>query len=148
MRWAVEQQELLDLGVRGLPQLAVMLGIFDQDFVRAQRRHAVVESLSAALGLALDVIDGGGVDHGAGRPRACLWPGTAARLEICCSRSFDPGHRRHSAAGAGRGLRNVVAGQYPGAGEGIFAQFHMKSDEAERLSHEGRKGPVFHGKHR
>ena len=29
-----QEQELLDLGVVGLPELAVMFGIFDQDFVR------------------------------------------------------------------------------------------------------------------
>jgi hypothetical protein len=67
-----EKQELLDLGVVGLPQLAVVLGIFDKHFMRAHRRHAVIESLAAALGFALDVVDGVGVDHGPCRPRTAL----------------------------------------------------------------------------
>ena len=43
-----QQQELFDLGVAGVPQLAVMRGIFHQHFVRADRAHAVVNAVAAA----------------------------------------------------------------------------------------------------
>ena len=41
-----ETQELADLIVAGIPELAVMPGILDQNFMSANRAHAVVNALS------------------------------------------------------------------------------------------------------
>ena len=52
-----KREILLDLAVVGVPQLAVVAGVFDDDFVRANRLHGVVEAVARAAGIAFDVID-------------------------------------------------------------------------------------------
>ena len=48
--------------------MAVVVGIFDQHFVRAHRVHAVVNSVAAAAGFAFNAVEGPGMNHGTSRP--------------------------------------------------------------------------------
>src|ERR1700686_3691997 len=70
-----QTQELFDLDVTGIPDMAIVAGIFPQNFVSAYRSHAVVESVAAAGGLAFDVVQGLRMDNRARRPRAAIHPG-------------------------------------------------------------------------
>src|SRR6202140_2308397 len=67
-----QTQELFDLDVTGIPDMAIVAGIFQQNFVGAYRSHAVVESVAAAGRLAFDVIQSLRMDDRARRPRAAI----------------------------------------------------------------------------
>ncbi len=73
MRSAARRRNMADLIVAGIPELAVVPGIFDQDFMSANRIHAVVDAVAAAAGLAFNVIERRGMHHGARRPADRRW---------------------------------------------------------------------------
>ena len=77
-----QTQELLDLDVTGIPDMAIVAGIFQQNFVSAHRSHAVVESVAAAGRLAFDVVQGLRMDDRARRPRAPIHAGQGGD-DIC-----------------------------------------------------------------
>src|SRR5258706_10466006 len=63
-----QAQELLDFAVAGRPQMLVVAGVFEQQLVRADRSHAVIETVAATRGLAFNPVDRCGMNHRAGRP--------------------------------------------------------------------------------
>jgi hypothetical protein len=58
-----QAQELLNLRVARIPEIAVVARILKQNFVSANRAHAVIETISAATGFTLDVIERMGMHH-------------------------------------------------------------------------------------
>src|ERR1700693_5316701 len=54
--------------VAGIPQVAVVARIFDQSLVRADRVHAVINTVAAAAGFALNAVKRRGVNHGTRGP--------------------------------------------------------------------------------
>src|ERR1700692_2655314 len=70
-----QTQELFDLDVTGIPDMAIVTGVFDQNFVSASRSHAVVEAVAAAGRLAFDVVQGLRMNHGARRPCTAIHAG-------------------------------------------------------------------------
>src|SRR6202163_3008838 len=115
-----QTQELLDLDVTGIPDMAIVAGIFQQNFVSAHRSHAVVESVAAAGRLAFDMVQGLRMDDRARRPRAAIHAGQGGD-DI---RSVGGRATKTAGLGAWRGLAHIVASDHPGTGDGIFAQFH------------------------
>ena len=91
-----EAQELPDLVVAGIPELAVVPGIFDQHFMSAHRTHAVVNAVAAAAGLAFNVVKRRGMHHRARRPARAL--GIAA---MTCVGSGESGQKRQTVSGRG-----------------------------------------------
>src|SRR6266404_2817649 len=115
-----QTQELFDLDVTGIPDMAIVAGIFQQNFVSAHRSHAVVESVAAAGRLAFDVVQGLRMNDRAGRPCTAIHAGQI-------SDDFGwlgGGTAKRAGLGAWRGLADIVASDHPGTGDGIFAQFH------------------------
>src|ERR1700675_2903356 len=115
-----QTQELLDLDVTDIPDMAIVAGIFQQNFVSPHRSHAVVESVAAAGRLAFDVIQSLRMDNRARRPRTTIHAGQGG------DHIGYVGGRATKTAGLGawRGLADVVARDHPGPGYGILAQFH------------------------
>ncbi len=64
-----EAEEVCDLFVAGVPEMAVVARIFDQHFVRADGVHAVVDAVAAAAGIAFDAVKRRGMHDRARRPR-------------------------------------------------------------------------------
>src|ERR1039458_2005060 len=124
-----QAQELCDFEVGCIPDMAVVAGIFDQNFVSADRSHAVVEAVGAAGSLAFDVVERMGVDDGARRPCAAIRTGQVGNdLGGLGGRTAKP-----AGLGAWSRLDDIVAGDHPGTGDGIFAEFH---DDKENKSAE------------
>jgi hypothetical protein len=67
-----KDEELLNLSVRGDPEMSVVSGVLDEDLVRADGLHGVVQALASAGRIALDVIDGRRMNDRAGRPGAAI----------------------------------------------------------------------------
>jgi hypothetical protein len=67
-----QTQKLLDFGIARIPEMAVMTRIFQQNFVRTHRSHAVVKTIAAARRLAFDVVKRVGMDDGTRRPCAAI----------------------------------------------------------------------------
>src|SRR6266446_7902881 len=115
-----QTQELFDFDVAGIPDMTVVAGIFQQNFVSAHRSHAVIESVAAAGRLAFDVVQGLWMDQRARRPRAAIHAG-----QVGDDMGWVGGGTTKGAHfGARREFADVVAGDHPGTGDGIFAQFH------------------------
>ena len=70
-----QTQKLFDLNVAGIPDMAIVARIFQQNFVRSHRSHAVVESVAAAGRLAFDVVKRLRMHNRARRPRAAIHAG-------------------------------------------------------------------------
>jgi hypothetical protein len=68
-----KQQELLNLAIVRVPDLAVVAGIFDQHLVRANRAHRVVEPFSAAARITFHPVERRGMHYGPRRPRTCVY---------------------------------------------------------------------------
>ena len=97
-----------------------MIGILHEHFMRADGVHPIVESITAASGLAFDVIERPRVHNGTRRP--------------CRSRSIGSlgddvqtgiGTERARRVGARSRIAGIVAGHDPRARDGIFAKFHV-----------------------
>src|ERR1700722_14520627 len=116
-----EQKKLLDLRRACVPQLPVVTRIFQQNFVRANRSHTVVNAIAASRSFTFHPVKRGWMHDGTRRPRR-TW----------CRRQTgdDLTRRRRISAEGTLGLRmwcgfgNIVAGNYPGTGNGIFAKLH------------------------
>ena len=72
---AAKRQVLFDLAIFGVPQMAVMAGIFHDDFVRSDRPHPIVKPVARSPRLAIDSVQRPRMDHGARRPRAAIHRG-------------------------------------------------------------------------
>src|SRR5580704_10187642 len=112
-----------DLIVAGAPEMPIMAGVFDQDFMRTHGVHAVINAVAAAVRFALDTVEGFGMHHGTrgpgdargvGRFRNHLrrWRGTVAEKAV--------GGMTWTAFG------RIIAGNDPRAGDGILAEFHRQ----------------------
>ena len=64
-----QPQEMSDLIVAGVPQMPVVTRIFDQNFMRADRVHAVIDPVAAAARFTLDMVKRTGMHDGTRRPR-------------------------------------------------------------------------------
>src|SRR4029077_4098158 len=115
-----QTQELFDLDVTGIPDVAIVAGIFQQNLVSAHRSHAVVESVAAAGRLTFDVVQGLRMYDRARRPCAAIYAGQVSNDFGWLGGSSTKG----AGLGAWRGLADIVASDHPGPGDGIFAQFH------------------------
>ena len=58
-----QAQELSDLIVTGIPQMAVMPGIFHQNFVSAHRAHAIINAIPMPASFTLNVVERCGMHH-------------------------------------------------------------------------------------
>jgi len=115
-----QTQKLFDFGVARVPEMAAVARIFDQNLVSADRSHAVVEAVGAARRLAFDVVERVRMDDGARRPCAAIHAGQVGDNMGW----LGGGAAKAAGLGAWRGLNDIVAGDHPGAGDGIFAEFH------------------------
>lgn len=110
-----EQEELLDFRLAGVPKMAVVLGVFDQQLVSAHVGHAVVDAFAAPVEPAFDVINRAGMDDGAGRPGASLHRRTGGNLLqfALVGRAWtQPALRLRSGSEFGE----IVSRHHPGAG--------------------------------
>ncbi len=115
-------QKRLDLGIAGIPQLAVVPGILHQHFMGADRTHAIIETIAAAAGVAFHAVQAAWDAPWRGRTRTCFefragWRSAAAGAAANRDRN---GRRFRARSGVG----HIVAGNHPGARNGIFTQFH------------------------
>ena len=115
-----EMQELLDFGVAGIPDMAIVARIFDEDFVGSNRSHAIVEAFAAALGFALDVVESLRMNDGTGRPGVAIETGDGSNN----LHGIGGGAAERANLRTRRGLGEIVADDHPRAGDGIFAKFH------------------------
>src|SRR5215469_12578245 len=67
-----ELQILLDLAVVGVPELAIMACVLDDDFVGSDRLHSVVQAVTGSSGVASDFVNGTGMHNCAGGPRVTV----------------------------------------------------------------------------
>src|ERR1017187_9040941 len=100
--------------------MAVVAGIFAENFVRADRSHAVVETVAAAGRLAFDMVERIGMDDGARRPCAAIRSGQVGND----LRGLGRDTAKPAGLGAWSGLDDIVTGDHPGTGDGIFSEFH------------------------
>jgi len=61
-------QKMADLFITGIPEVAIVTRVFDKNFMRSDSSHAVINAISAAAGLALDVIERCRMHYGARGP--------------------------------------------------------------------------------
>src|ERR1700685_1129769 len=116
-----EQQKLLELEVACIPEVPIVDGVFNQNFVRADRAHLIVNAVPAPGGFALNVIQRSGVNDGARRP------GSAGRTGNVCNELWwfaRVGTEPAESSWARRVMGNVVAGNNPRASNRILAKFH------------------------
>ena len=115
-----QTQKLFDFKVARSPEMAVMTRIFQQNFMRPHRSHAVVKTIATARRLALDVVERMRMDDGARRPGAAVHTGQVGDDLRCLSgRTAKP-----AGFGMRSGLDDIITGNHPGTGDGIFAEFH------------------------
>src|SRR6202795_902251 len=103
-----QTQELFDLDVTGIPDMAIVTGILQQNFVSAHRSHAVVESVAAAGRLAFDVVQGLRMNDRARRRRAAIHTGQGGD-DVG---SVGGGATKTAGLGAWRGLAGIVASDH------------------------------------
>jgi hypothetical protein len=70
-----QAEELFHFGVGRIPEMAVVAGIFDQNFVGADRPHAIIQAFAAACGFAFYVIERLRMDDRARRPEIATQTG-------------------------------------------------------------------------
>src|ERR1019366_2580302 len=115
-----QAQELFDFEIARIPEMAVVAGIFDQNFVSADRSHAIVEAVGAAGRLAFDVVERMRMDDRARRPCAAIHAGQVGDdMSWLGGRAAKP-----AGLGAWSRLDDLVTGDHPGTGDGIFTEFH------------------------
>ena len=133
---AVGPEDILDLLVRQVAQRQHVVGRLDDDLVRADAVHLVVEAVALLVEVALDPQGGELVGHHAQRQPGCVR--AAARRPV----GQDLGRRLGLVAGAERAevaarrnrrararsrwaLGAVGGDDHPAAGDGVFAQFRQ-----------------------
>src|ERR1700687_4115049 len=126
-----QAEEVCNLIVAGVPQVPVVARIFDQHFMCADRVHAVINTVAAAVGFALNAVKRRGVNNGTRGP----WDaGGIGRFRDHLQR------RRGTIAKTADGLRTrsgfgrIIASDDPGAGDGILAEFHREGEHWKRTA--------------
>src|SRR5271165_4227711 len=119
-----EAEKVRDFLIAGVPQMAVVAGIFDQDFMRADRVHAVINAIAAAAGLAFDVVERLRMHHGARRPRCTgsVWS-SGNHLQ-----RLGVGTKRAGGLDARSRFAWVIARDDPGTRDGILSEFHREGE--------------------
>src|SRR3984885_3614286 len=115
-----QTQKLLHLGVAPIPQMAVVARILQQYLMRADRPPAVIETVAAPRRFAFDVIKRMRMDHRARRPRAAVQPRQCGDH----LRGFGGGTAKPASLRSRSGIDDIVTGNHPRTGDGIFAEFH------------------------
>src|SRR2546422_8073847 len=114
-----QAQELFQFGVAGIPQMAIVMGVFEQKLVRTDRSHAVIQTVAPATGFAFDPIDRRRVNDGSRRPWAAIRAGQGCdHLELRALAT------KGTRSGAGSRLGDIVSRDHPRTGDRIFAEFH------------------------
>src|SRR5208282_6552669 len=98
--------------------MPIMRAVLHQYFVRADGAHAVVDAIAASGRLPLDVVQGGGMNHGARRPRRSGRSGNIGdELRRFAGVWAEPAKRFHSRGTIG----NIVSRNYPRPCDWILA---------------------------
>jgi hypothetical protein len=124
--------------------MTIVIRILDEYFMCAYGLHAVIEAIAAASGLAFDMVERSGVDHGT------RGPGRAGRIgSVRDYMQAGIGAERARRVGTGSGIAGIVAGHDPGAGDGVLAKFHRKKKENTEREVESTVNccGIFHGMH-
>ena len=95
-----QPQKLPDLDVARIPELAVVFGIFDQHFMRADRAHAIVQTVPTPRRLTFDPVQRCGMDHCPRRPRRT---NESVMAETTCAGVDESGQNGQGASGAANG---------------------------------------------
>src|SRR5262245_24198390 len=69
-----QHQELFNLTITGIPELAVVTRILDQHLMRAYRPHPVIKTITAAGGIAFDAVQRCRVHNRTRRPGITFQP--------------------------------------------------------------------------
>ena len=117
---STKRQVLLDLAVVGVPQLSIVAGVFDDDFVSSDRLHGVVQAIAGATRFAFNAIDGMGMDDSARGPGVAVH-GRHGGDDLELLTGFRAERAEVIVAAVVLGL---VSGDDPRPGDGILAQFH------------------------
>jgi hypothetical protein len=74
---SAEGEILFDLAIVGVPEMTIMPRVLDNDFMRADRAHFVIKSVTRTAWIAVDPVKRMRMDHSARRPRAAVhgWRG-------------------------------------------------------------------------
>ena len=136
-----EAQKVCNLLIAGFPEMAIVIGIFDEHFMRPDGTHAIVQAVAPTSGLAFDVIQRPRVNDSAGRPSRA---GSVWRFRDHLQ--VGVGAEAARRVGVWRRFRRLVTGHDPGAGDGIFTQFHKHT--LRQKENRGREGAstVTHSK--
>src|SRR5258705_11292470 len=67
-----QPQKLLNLGIARVPEVSVMVGIFEQQLVRSHRAHAVIDSIPAPRRIALNPVNRRRMNNRTPRPRTAV----------------------------------------------------------------------------
>ncbi len=116
-----QTKELFNFEVARIPQVAVVAWTLEQNFVSANRPHAVVEAVATAGWLAFNVVQRIRMHDRARRPRAAIHAGQVGDD----LRRFGVRTAKLAGLGARSGLDDIVTGDHPGTGDGIFTEFHL-----------------------
>src|SRR5438105_1054371 len=113
--------------------MPIVTGILKQHFMRADGSHPVVNALAPAGRLAFNPIERIRMDHRSRRPRIAVDPSHAGYLLRRCAAAVRA--ELASSFRARRLIGHIVAGNHPGARNGIFPQLHAcKENTAARQS--------------
>jgi len=63
-----QPQEDFDLGIAGVPDMAIVARVLEQYFVGSYQAHAIVKAVGAATGFTFDVVERIRVHHRTSRP--------------------------------------------------------------------------------
>src|SRR5579871_1922812 len=119
--------------------MAVVVGILNEHFMRADRVHLVVYAIATAAGLALNVVKRFGMHYGARRPgSAGIVRGFGDLLKAC-----KVGTKTTWCIEEMSGITWFVARHDPGTGDGVFAQFHSWSSRRKENTCENMSQPAI-----
>src|SRR5271157_408992 len=88
--------------------------------MRTHRSHAIVKTIAAARRLPFDVIKRVRMDDRTRRPGAAIH----ARQVGDHMRGLGSWPAKPASFGTWSGLDDIITGNHPGTGDGIFAEFH------------------------
>ena len=117
---AGQRQKLRHFRVGGHPEMAVVARVLHQHLVRTHRTHLVIEAVALAQRVPFNVVKGVGVHHRTRRPQSAVQRGHRGdhlrrMLRVRTVRtSISPV----------RFPVGIVAGDHPGARDGVFAKLH------------------------